>query len=292
MHILLVSKNENLPTCKRIFQEVRNLGNSIEFFNPEYFSHSFAVNNLKFDEVDLCLNRYSSVDEFDHDLSYLNSFPNMRHVNDPQGISLTRCKLKQTVYLKNKKLPFIPSFFVKGNPKQEEVQSFLENHGDQFVSKPLRGNGGRGITLFESQRSVYSFLETSFHLKDQSFLIQPYLQSAVEYRLLLVNQIPLLLLRKTLKNDNDLHFKLNLSQNGQADFLEPDELPSSLLEKAQFIAKDLSLGLCAVDFLLHDSKPYILEINHSPGWSECEAFLKSKGSERNLTAEILEHIIK
>ena len=294
MKLLLISRNPNLPTISRIYEESKHLNLELQLFNPEYFSLSFADTSGYFEEVfqsDRILNRYTSVNEQDLDLELFPKKIIDKHINHPLGVRTTRSKLNQLVYFTENNYQTIPSLISKGLLNEEVINTFIESHGDCYLAKPIRGNGGKGITLFDSARSLKSYLESCHDLRDQNFIIQPIIPSAIEIRVFLVNFQALYLIKKE-TNQNQEDLRLNLSRNPSIEFLNPQNDNSTIVEQAVKISKDLGLKLCAIDFLINKDNEYILEINSVPGWEQLEKEVKRSNPQKNLTREILEHIIE
>jgi glutathione synthase/RimK-type ligase-like ATP-grasp enzyme len=132
-------------------------------------------------------------------------------------------------------------------------------------------------------------------MKDQSFIIQPFIPSKVELRLLMINYQPLIILQKD-GDTNGQEFRKNLSRTNKLSLLEGNDVDESypgLVKDCQKISENLKLKLCAFDIIIDEKGDYkFLEINSVPGWTYLENFINSSDVERNLTREILEHIIK
>lgn len=295
MKILLVTHDEKLPTIKRLVQEAQELKIETKFFNPHQFYLELSSNSnvlKQFEDCDYVFNRFSSVYEQDIDLDVLSHIAPEKLINSIEGTRNCRSKLNQLAWLQKHNLPIIPTSLVKGNEWSEQVDKFLaqmeKDYGSTFITKPIRGNGGKGITLFDSSRSLRTYLETCYDLKDQNFLVQPFLKTQFEIRVLLANHQLVSMVQKTSENNA---VKLNFSRDVDLKELDTDEF--NLVETARQISQPLQLKLCAVDFLItQDGKKYILEINNIPGWKYLEDFYESLDRKRNTTLEILKHVIK
>ncbi|MBT7608884.1 MAG: hypothetical protein HN576_03955 [Bacteriovoracaceae bacterium] len=286
MDLLLITNDFKVPTFKRLIEECKNLSIGIKTLNPELITQRMPF-TMHSDKV---LNRFTSVNGYDLDLQLLSRGDQSKYINRIKGIQIARSKLTQSSYFSHANLPTISTLFIQGAVNFEIVTSFLQNYGQCFLSKPIRGNGGRGITFFDSHKSLLSYLETCQVMKDQRFIIQPFIESKKELRILMVNHEPFIAINKTspLKGPE---FRRNLSRINQLELEDISKLDTNLLTSCKSICKDLELRLCAIDLMQDKSGEYLfLEINSVPGWAYMEEFLDLK--KRNLTREILEHIVE
>ena len=58
--------------------------------------------------------------------------------------------------------------------------------GRCFILKTNRGNRGLGVNIVRGKDSLFSFLETFWAIKDQRFVLQPYINGAKEFRVFLL----------------------------------------------------------------------------------------------------------
>jgi glutathione synthase/RimK-type ligase-like ATP-grasp enzyme len=288
MKILIVTNDVTVPTYQRLIEECHQINIETLTLNPDSISQvlPFAPDH------DLLLNRYTAVMGSDLDLDLLASVDQSRCVNEFNGLRICRSKLAQQTYLQQVQQNIIPSYFIQGQINLPSVIEFLRVNGDIFITKPIRGNGGRGITLFESQRSLISYLETCHSTRDQNFIIQPYLESRFELRVFMLNYSPYLIIKK-MGEFSGLEFRKNLSRINDIQLINAIELKQSfptLLAQCEKLSHDLKLKLCAFDIIIDSNGTFkFLEINAVPGWSYLEKHFKN---DRNITREILKHIIE
>jgi glutathione synthase/RimK-type ligase-like ATP-grasp enzyme len=286
MEILMITNDLNSPTNQRILDECRHLSLDIQVFRPESVSQMMPLSISS----DLILNRYTSINGFDLDLELMGHIPESRFINHTKGIQVSRSKLMQSSYFNQMLLPCIPTLFIQGEPDTETVTNFLQRHGECYLSKPLRSNGGLGITIYDSHRSLLSSLETNHVMNDQRFIIQPYIKAKKEIRILMLNFQPFLAISKEAALVN-MDFRRNLSRLNELNIVELSNLDTEAIKSCQLVSKDLKLKLCAIDLIIEEDDQYkFLEINSVPGWKLLEESVNRDG--RNLTREILEHIIK
>ena len=305
MKILVIAKDQSTPTLSRVKEESFNLDCQLQFFNPEHYSQiSPLTSQLSSSPPDLILNRYTSVNGNDFDLDMLSLYDDSLHINHPQGVRIARSKIAQiyqSSMWKLERVSLIPSLFIQGRPNESTVKTFLSSFDHHFIAKPIRSNGGKGITIFESKKSAFSFINTCYYINDQKFIVQPLINSQYEVRVLMVNFLPVLALKKMRKPD-DWEFKNNLGPHTDLALISEDDLDSKILKDLKLMAQKLNLRLCAIDFLVcheggeqHDGHGQIslLEINPVPGWYQIEDFLrKNHLGPDNLSQTILKQMIE
>lgn len=172
-----------------------------------------------------------------------------RFINTPLAALLIDSKLNQVALFKEimPKTRFVP----RGARLENSEQVTL-------VTKPLRGNGGKGIE-FKAEAEIYA---------DRNFLAQEKLdlETTADYRLFFVGSQILTVVRRTAAADSAL---TNIAQGGTATVLPPSDF-TDLVK----ICKDNIMPtimpfqplIFAADFMYNSAKtPYLIEVNTYPG---------------------------
>lgn len=173
--IILWGSTQESPTAQRLLSEAQALGHEISYAHPRQ--------NPTLPQQPLVLiNRFTALDYNDDDLQIAATWQQQdsQHCvfNDPKTVGLLRDKYKQYINLQAKGLPVITSYLLQQLPALEHYQ---ENQ--DFVIKPLRSNGGRGLMLIKGKESLYSIQQAFHDLKDERFVVQPRVQKLREFRL-------------------------------------------------------------------------------------------------------------
>ncbi len=314
MNLLIITNDQKVTTYRRLEEECLHRSLPIQVFNPERFTFS-GLKDAPFTVPEgpcIILNRYTAIKGQDLDLDLLPQILNPHHhysdddddnnnndknkkthyqINDPRGLRVARNKATQGLFFKLNHIPSIPYLFIKGPLNREDILHFLTAHKAPFISKPLRGNGGRGITYFDSIKSVLSYMETCHVTNDQNFIFQPYIQSSLEYRVFMINFRPYLSIEKR-EGPDQWEFRKNFSRNCHLKMIKLESIDQEILNHCQLISKKLKLRFCAIDILIDNhGAPHFLEINSVPGWAYLEQYFNNQKNTRNLTAEILDQII-
>jgi glutathione synthase/RimK-type ligase-like ATP-grasp enzyme len=291
MNLLLITNDLKVLSYQRLVEECGNLSINVDTLNPEGLNQVLPLQT----NYDNLLNRYTSIKGYDQDLELLTAINQQNCINQLKGLQISRSKMAQCTYFERNQLPSIPSLYIQGKVDNDYVRNFLQKYGEKYITKPIRGNGGRGITFFESHKSLLSYLETCQVLKDQKFLIQPFIESKLELRLLMTNYKPFLAIKKSAELTG-IHFRRNLSRINEMELIDVSQLESSyqdMIQNSQNLCHDLKLKLCAIDLIVDQNNNYqFLEINSVPGWTYLEEYFQVTKENRNITREILEHIIK
>ena len=142
----------------------------------------------------------------------------------------------------------------------------LKQIGNKFpiLLKTAKGTQGIGVIFIESEKSLIATLQLINKLDENSgVLIQEYIKTDYDARVMVFdNEVIATLKRPVLKGD----FRSNISQG-----VEPTKLELTDLERSECIkaAKSVKGKWLGVDFIpsknRETEKPYIIEINSSPG---------------------------
>ena len=142
----------------------------------------------------------------------------------------------------------------------------LKQIGNKFpiLLKTAKGTQGIGVIFIESEKSLIATLQLINKLDENSgVLIQEYIKTDYDARVMVFdNEVVATLKRPVLKGD----FRSNISQG-----VEPTKLELTDLERSECIkaAKSVKGKWLGVDFIpsknRETEKPYIIEINSSPG---------------------------
>lgn len=192
-------------------------------------------------------------------------------INNKDSIDLCANKYNTTVKLKVGGVP-VPRTCAISNIK--ELDEALNKIGNQFpiIVKTLRGSAGIGVSRIDSKESLIGVLQSLWKHRAQ-LLIQEFLSSVYDVRTIVLDgKIVSCMKRKKIDGD----FRSNFSLGGE---VETYKL-STEEEKAVITSAKLSgTFFCGVDHMIVDGKPYVIEVNASPG---------SKGMEKATGINVIE----
>ncbi len=182
-------------------------------------------------------------------------------VNDPTGLS----KALNKMYFHHFPAAIRPKTLVTRD--REEVQSFLADHGDRAVMKPLQGSGGQNVFLIGPDDGSNFNQMFDAIVRDGYVVVQEYLDAAEEgdVRLFVMNGQPLQVdgsiaaFRRARATDD---FRSNVSVGAEAEAVDVSETMRCIVEMAH--PKLVEDGMFLVGLDLAGDK--LLEVNvFSPG---------------------------
>lgn len=170
-------------------------------------------------------------------------------------------------------------------PKTDIIEKAVEELDTKFpiIMKTLRGSKGVGVLFIESERALQSIVQLLFKQDKQSdLLIQEYIKTEFDVRVLVLGgKIIATMRRDVLEGD----FRSNYSQGAEVTTYDLSELE---IEQCLRAAKAIGGSFTAVDFIPsknpESKKPYILEVNTSPGTEGIE-----KANDKNIVKEVIEY---
>ena len=289
MNLIIITENSDLYSSKQFYHIGKKMGFSSLFANP-YQSNLFVSNNksnnTSLNET-IVLHRTTGIrhDDFDLELSLDLEQKGALVLNSPVKLKILRDKLAQQIFFSNKNIPIIPSYAFRGRPNDNLIDDIDEcfdsanNKPSKYILKTTRGNGGIGVNLLESKKSLKSVLDTFWGIKDQKFIIQPFLERATEYRFFFIADKLVSVVQKQTKESD---FRANSTKADHLYVTDYKPLPKNILDIAYRIHSLSGLFYSGVDLIEHQSKIYFMELNAVPGFETLD-----KLSGKNIAKEIL-----
>lgn len=185
-------------------------------------------------------------------------------LNSAASAAIASDKVATYQVLDAHKVPAIPHYMVLNdnfthNLPFKDIASLKDAiQSLPVVVKPLRGYGGRSVSLCKTQseakEAALALLNT-----EGSCCISPYVDSVHEYRAFFLDDKILYIYQKTRKAGS---FRHNLSSGARPELMSQDsELYSSLSTLASAAGKALGLRFATIDMLITTEGPKVLEIN-------------------------------
>ena len=284
---LLLTQNPNTRTSTRLIQEAKLLQLEAKTLNPfqemiSFNSSKRRINNASNlpKEGTIGLHRSSGVSFDDFDLLFSENLilEGALIENNPKVLRTFRDKEKQASFFFEKKIPQIPTLSIRGAPLisilsqvDEVFYPYLKN--DTFILKTNRGNRGLGVNIVRGKDSLFSFLETFWAIKDQRFVLQPYIQGADEFRVFIIGGECLGGILK--QKPRPFDFRKNSERLvSSPQYISSEKLPKEILELSHKTFENSGAFYLGLDFLVTSEGPIIIEMNCSPGFEQFENFSK------------------
>ena len=274
--LIISSESSNLYTTRRLMEEGDKLKWSTTWINPYEFSLNTTDRRT---QNGTYMIRTTGVRYDDFDLTCARNFALLKYkIENPiDALTTFRSKELQAVFFKAQQLNTIPSFMYRGaltDTIWEELLK-LSPTGD-YVLKMSRGNQGIGVNLIKGTQSLRSFLETFHAMRDQRFLIQPFIAHKKELRVFIIkNEIHAIIERTITSSD----FRGNAKRsNGKI----IKKIPSNLHHELTRASNESGLTYCGIDLIYDGNDFRFLEINPVPGFEQIE-----KLSKKNIARELI-----
>lgn len=180
-------------------------------------------------------------------------------VNDFKSMQFCSNKLASMIELERQKVSIPKTAYV---PSNGNIDIALGKIGGQFpvVIKTITGAEGIGVSIVDSYQSLKSVLQSLWKYNAE-VLIQEYFDVKFDVRTLVLDG-KIIASAKRIRGSSDFRTNLALGNKG-----EPHELTEIEKETVLKAAKTSGAFYVAVDHLLVDGQPYVLELNGSPGSS-------------------------
>jgi len=143
----------------------------------------------------------------------------------------------------------------------ESSMIICKKMGFPIVLKLLRGFGGKGVMLINSEEELRPVLDT-LNVLDELLSAQKFIPNLqTDTRALIIGDEIIGIRRKGTGSE----WRANVSTGGSAEIIELDD---NLKEIAKSVSEMLRLDVCAVDFIETDKEPIFIEANFTPGIME------------------------
>ncbi len=284
--VLTVEHGDNSITSKRIKEESKNLGFPCYIAN---FKGAYIEDGKIFrkdDESGFDINPSNTVFFFrgtppqDSMLDLISEIERLGYccVNSRESISIAADKYRSYIRLRDNGLRQPKTVLVHS---EETLEQAFESLDSKFpiILKTLRGSKGVGVLFIESERALKSVVQLIYKIdKDSDILIQEYVKTDFDVRVLILdNEIIATMRRDVVEGD----FRSNYSQGAKVSTYKLSEIEKKDCLRA---AKAVGGLYSAVDFIASKDRPYILEVNSSPGSEGIE-----DANNKNIIKEVLEY---
>lgn len=288
MHIVILSRDSQLYSTDRLFEEGEKRGHHIEVIDPlkcdlliEKKKPKVYYKNRSLDNVDAIIPRIGSDITF-YGCAVVRQFEMMGVFTTAtsNAIIKSRDKLRSSQRLCQAGISIPKTVFTNYSRDVEKVIDHVG--GAPVIIKLLEGTQGLGVVLAETKNAAESVLEAFNGLQART-LVQEYIEEAngADIRALVVNGQVVGAMKRQAKPGE---FRSNLHRGGTAQIIK---LNHDELKIAMHAAKTLNLPVCGVDLLQSNRGPLLLEVNSTPGLEGIE-----RATGRNIAKSIIVYIEK
>ena len=286
MNIVILSRNKNLYSTRRLVEEAAKRGHFVEVIDPlncdliiEKERPTIYFKDKYLDYVDAIIPRIGASVTF-YGCAVVRQFEMMNIFStvSSDAIIRSRDKLRSFQHLSKGGIDMPKTVFTNYSKDVEEVIEHVG--GTPVVIKLLEGTQGLGVVLAESKNAAESVLE-AFNGLEARALVQEYISEAkgVDIRAFIVDGQVIGAMKRRGKPGE---FRSNLHRGGTFEYYRMSEPELKIAIKS---ARQLKLPICGVDLLQANRGPLILEINSTPGLEGIEG-----ATEKNISKAIITFI--
>lgn len=196
-------------------------------------------------------------------------------VNSYESVNICEDKLETTRKLQSNQIPVPKTSLISS---EADIDKAIEEVGGNYpvVCKFISGTKGIGVFIIDSRPSLVSTLQAIWHLSpDTEIVLQEKIEAEYDLRIHVIaesdgmsgREYKVIAAMKRIKIEGD--FRTNFSLGGKTETIE---LPSYIEKIAIESAKATGCLWCGVDIIVDkdNEKPYVLEVNASPGTTGIE----------------------
>ena len=266
MNIVILSRNQNLYSTRRLIEEGEKRGHEVEVIDPlqcdiiiEREKPTIYYQDRYLDYVEAIIPRIgASVTFFGCAVVRQFEMMNVFTTVSSDAILRSRDKLRSFQRLSKAGIGMPKTVFTNYSRDIEEVLRHVG--GPPVVIKLLEGTQGLGVVLAESKNAAESVLEAFSGLQAKA-LVQEYIEEAkgADLRALIVDGQVVGAMKRQSKEGE---FRSNLHRGGTSQYVRLNDEELKLAIKA---SRALKLPVCGVDMLQSKRGPLIMEVNSTPG---------------------------
>jgi ribosomal protein S6--L-glutamate ligase len=286
MNIVILSRNENLYSTKRLVEEGVKRNHNIEVIDPllcdlliEKEKPTIYYKDKYLDYVDAIIPRIGASVTF-YGCAVVRQFEMMNVFSTVTSDAILRSRDKLRTFQRLSKAGIGMPKTVFTNHSRDAGEAINYLGGAPIIIKLLEGTQGLGVVLAESNSTAKSILQ-AFNGLQARVIIQEYISDAngSDIRALIIDGQVIGAIERTAVEGE---FRSNLHRGGEAKYIK---LNTDQFKLAINAAKVLKLPICGVDMLDSAKGPLLLEVNSTPGLEGIEKF-----SQKNIARAIITFI--
>jgi ribosomal protein S6--L-glutamate ligase len=286
MHIVILSVNKHLYSTKRMVEEAKELGHTVEVIRPtECFMDVSSgapmvyYKKRKLNKVDAVIPRIgASISSYGMAIVRQFEMMGVYCLNSSNSIGRSRDKLRSLQILSQRGLPLPKTSFANSTQQTETLIKLVG--GAPTVVKLLEGSQGRGVILAETHQASESLIDAFRELK-ANFLVQEFIKDAkgADIRCFVIGDKVVAAMMRQAKEGE---FRSNIHRGGVG--LQVKITPEER-KIAVAAAKAMRLNMAGIDIIRSGSGPKILEVNSSPGLEGIE-----NCTQKNIAQNIMKYV--
>ncbi|OLF73914.1 ribosomal protein S6 modification protein [Maricaulis sp. W15] len=272
MHLLMLARNPNLYSHKRLVEAAEARGHEIDIYDTLKMYMNITSHRPEVRYQGRILKGYDAViprigaSITNYGMAVVRQFEMMGvwSANESVAIGRSRDKLRSLQLLSRAGLGLPVTAFAHDTSMTDDVLDIAG--GEPVVIKLLEGTQGVGVVLAETRRSAKSVIE-AFRGAKVNILVQEFIKEAggADIRTIVVGgKVVAAMKRQGAEGD----FRSNLHRGGSATKIKLTPEERSTAVRA---AKVMGLNVAGVDMLRGNHGPLIMEVNSSPGLEGIEA---------------------
>ena len=286
MKIIILSRNKNLYSTRRLFETAENRGHQVDVV--DYMACNVVIETglpsvyfagKPLPVPDAVIPRIGASKTF-YGCALVRQFEMMHVFTAIKSVAIVRSRDKlRTMQILSRHGIGMPKTAFASSP--DEIKGLIKKiGGTPIIIKLLEGTQGKGVVLAETTNAAKSALDAFFGL-GANILIQEFIKEAegTDLRVFVVDGKVVGSMKRQGVNGE---FRSNLHQGG---FAEPVELTEAEAKVAVDAAKSLGLSIAGVDLLPSSRGPLVMEVNSSPGLEGIES-----ATGVDIAAKIIEYI--
>ena len=167
---------------------------------------------------------------------------------------------------------FIANSILISKDEAINIQEIETNFNLPLIVKPNQAGSSNGISLVKNYKEIFDAIKLA-SVHDNEVIIEEYIKGTeVSCGILKIkDQINLLPITEIV-SENDF-FDYDAKYNNKSEEITPARITKNetklIHQTTEKIYKELGLkGICRIDFIIKNSKPFVIEINTIPGLSE------------------------
>ena len=276
MKILVLSRNKNLYSTRRIIHSAEKLSHEVRvvdylrcYMNITSKKPTVIFRGEKLENYDAVISRIGASYTF-YGAAVVRQFEmaGLFTINRSEAITRSRDKLRSLQILAREGIGLPVTGFANHTADIDGMIDTVE--GIPLVIKLLEGTQGKGVVLAETKKAASSVLSAFRQLK-ANILVQEFIKEAngKDIRALVIGNEVVGAMERTAP-EGDFRANLHLGGDGRKVILSDDE--NDIAIKA---AKTLGLGIAGVDLIKSKRGLLVIEVNSSPGLEGIEAATSS-----------------
>jgi ribosomal protein S6--L-glutamate ligase len=300
--VLTSSGKDGSDTVNKIQQSCKKFGKKFYMVSTQYayiddrastsekiviHNHDGSGKSITLDPRDVVCFARGGVTNTQIGMAILTIFENtgMFVINERRPMELCANKLYSAIQLDSYDIPTPKTAFVAN---LSSLDNALEQIGNQFpvIVKTLTGAEGVGVSIVDSYESLKSVLQTLWKY-DAELLIQEYLEIKNDVRVLVLDgKVVAAAMRGKAPRD----FRTNLAQGAEGGPYKISDQEREIAERAAEVFGTYYVG---VDMVTSKGKPYVIELNASPGSGNVYRSYFPDSEGKNITGQkLIDSVVK